>query len=69
MRDAVRMDIGDTGLLNYVSKSMNNVLIGGHFIFCLVNPKIRILEYSIVELGKENRTLRFIDALVTVMVE
>ena len=54
MRDTVKMHIGDTSLLNYVSKSMNNVLIGGHFIFYLVNPKIRILEYSVVELGKEN---------------
>ena len=32
MRDAARMHIGDTGLLNYVLKSINNVLIGGHVI-------------------------------------
>ncbi|EEF28910.1 PHD finger protein MALE MEIOCYTE DEATH 1 [Ricinus communis] len=56
VRDAARMHIGDTGLLDYVLKSMNNVIIGGHVVRRAVNPKTKILEYSIDELGKENRS-------------
>lgn len=50
-RDAARMHIGDTGLLDYVLKSMNNVIVGSHLVRRAVNPKTRILEYSIDELG------------------
>ncbi|GMY38214.1 PHD finger protein MALE MEIOCYTE DEATH 1 [Fagus crenata] len=51
LRDAARFHIGDTGLLDYVLKSMNNVIVGSHVVCRTVNPTTRILEYSIHELG------------------
>nr|XP_023897065.1 PHD finger protein MALE MEIOCYTE DEATH 1-like [Quercus suber]POE55257.1 phd finger protein male meiocyte death 1 [Quercus suber] len=50
LRDAARLHIGDTGLLDYVLKSMNNVIVGSHVVCRTVNPTTRILEYSIHEL-------------------
>ena len=52
VRDAARMHIGDTGLLDYVLKSMNNVIVGNHVVRRSVNPATRILEYTLRELGK-----------------
>ncbi|KAJ0042424.1 hypothetical protein Pint_18264 [Pistacia integerrima] len=51
LRDAARMQIGDTGLLDYVLKSMNNVIVGDHIVCRAVNPRTRLLEYTIHELG------------------
>ncbi|CAM8954704.1 unnamed protein product [Rhodiola kirilowii] len=51
LRDAARMHIGDTGLLDYVLKSMNNVIVGSYLVRRAVNPTTRILEYSIREIG------------------
>ncbi|KAM7277868.1 hypothetical protein ACFE04_005002 [Oxalis oulophora] len=53
VRDAARLHIGDTGLLDYVLKSLNNVIIGNYIVYRAVNPMTRILEYSIRELGNE----------------
>ncbi|WCJ25171.1 RING/FYVE/PHD zinc finger superfamily protein [Euphorbia peplus] len=55
VRDAARMFIGDTGLLDYVLKSMNNVIIGSYVVRRKVNPTTKILEYSIDEYGNEER--------------
>ena len=55
VRDAARLHIGDTGLLDYVLKSMNNVIVGSHIVCRAVNPSTRVLEYTIHELG--NRVL------------
>ncbi|CAL0315703.1 unnamed protein product [Lupinus luteus] len=51
VRDAARLHIGDTGLLDYVLKSLNNVIVGNHVIRRMVNPYSRILEYTIHEIG------------------
>lgn len=51
VRDSARLHIGDTGLLDYVLKSMNNVVVGNHIIRRAVNPMTRILEYTIHDLG------------------
>lgn len=53
VRDAARLHIGDTGLLDYVLKSMNNVIVGNYVVRRMVNSSTRILEYSIHELGKK----------------
>uniref|UniRef100_A0A6N2N743 PTC1-like winged helix-turn-helix domain-containing protein n=1 Tax=Salix viminalis TaxID=40686 RepID=A0A6N2N743_SALVM len=37
VRDAARLHIGDTGLLDYVLKSMNNVIVGSHIVCRAVN--------------------------------
>ncbi|XP_021893728.1 PHD finger protein MALE MEIOCYTE DEATH 1 [Carica papaya] len=56
VRDAARMRIGDTGLLDYVLKSMNNVIVGRYIVRRAVNPATRILEYTIHELADGFRT-------------
>ncbi|TKY56679.1 PHD finger protein MALE MEIOCYTE DEATH 1 [Spatholobus suberectus] len=52
VRDAARLHIGDTGLLDYVLKSLNNVIVGNYVVRRMVNPSTRILEYTIHDLGK-----------------
>lgn len=52
VRDAARMHIGDTGLLDYVLKSMHNVIIGSDIVRRAVNPATRLLEYTIREYSK-----------------
>ncbi|XP_060183792.1 PHD finger protein MALE MEIOCYTE DEATH 1 [Lycium barbarum] len=49
-RDAARLHIGDTGLIDYVLKSMNNVIVGGYVVRRAVNRATRVLEYTIQEL-------------------
>ncbi|KAF2295538.1 hypothetical protein GH714_033160 [Hevea brasiliensis] len=58
VRDAARLHIGDTGLLDYVLKSMNNVIVGTHIVRRAVNPTTKILEYSIDELDGGIRPVR-----------
>ncbi|KAJ0007026.1 hypothetical protein Pint_30243 [Pistacia integerrima] len=40
VRETARKQIGDTGLLDYVLKSMNNVIVGDHIVRRVVNPSI-----------------------------
>ncbi|EOA34956.1 hypothetical protein CARUB_v10020044mg [Capsella rubella] len=51
VRDSARLHIGDTGLLDYVLKSMHNVVIGNVLVRRYVDPITRILHYTIQELG------------------
>ncbi|CAN1351656.1 PHD finger protein MALE MEIOCYTE DEATH 1 [Linum perenne] len=55
VRDAARMHVGDTGLLDYVLKSMNNVVIGTSVVRRAVNPRTRILQYTIFDLISEKQ--------------
>ena len=56
VRDAARLYIGDTGLLDYVLKSMNNVIVGNFVVQRQLNQLKRILEYTIRELGEASPT-------------
>ncbi|KAL3525039.1 hypothetical protein ACH5RR_013411 [Cinchona calisaya] len=49
VRDAARQQIGDTGLIDYVLKSLNNVLVGGYKVKRMVNGGTRKLDYTIQE--------------------
>ncbi|KAL4196113.1 hypothetical protein AMTRI_Chr04g244420 [Amborella trichopoda] len=51
VRDAARGRIGDTGLLDFVLKSLNNCAVGPHLIRRTVNPKTKVLEYSLSSLS------------------
>lgn len=53
-RDAAQLQIGDTGLIDYVPKSMNNVVVGGLVVRRTVNKSTRILEYTIEEMGSDS---------------
>ncbi|XP_010511544.1 PREDICTED: PHD finger protein MALE MEIOCYTE DEATH 1 [Camelina sativa] len=50
VRDSARLHIGDTGLLDYVLKSMHNVVVGNVLVRRYVDPVTRILHYTIQEL-------------------
>uniref|UniRef100_A0A2P2JZ08 Zinc finger PHD-type domain-containing protein n=2 Tax=Rhizophora mucronata TaxID=61149 RepID=A0A2P2JZ08_RHIMU len=47
LRDAVREHIGDTGLIDYVLKSINKVTVGNRTIHRAINPTTRLLEFSL----------------------
>ncbi|XP_043722087.1 PHD finger protein MALE MEIOCYTE DEATH 1 [Telopea speciosissima] len=49
VRDAARLQIGDTGLLDFVLKSLNNFIVGNHVVRRAINPSTRVLEYTIDE--------------------
>ncbi|GFQ03262.1 phd finger protein male meiocyte death 1 [Phtheirospermum japonicum] len=46
-RDAARLHIGDTGLIDHVLKVMNNVIVGNVIVRRAVNRCTKILEYTI----------------------
>lgn len=47
VRDAARVYIGDTGLLDYVLKSLGNRVVGDYIVRRAVNPITKVLEYSL----------------------
>jgi hypothetical protein len=51
LRDAARVHIGDTGLLDHVLKSLDNVIVGTHVVCRTKNPRTHILEFSLREVG------------------
>ncbi|KAI3996729.1 hypothetical protein MKX01_041029 [Papaver californicum] len=46
LRDAARVHIGDTGLLDFVLKSSDNLLVGEYFVRRDRNPETRTLEFT-----------------------
>ncbi|KAG8496984.1 hypothetical protein CXB51_008209 [Gossypium anomalum] len=61
LRDAARMHIGDTGLLDYVLKSMNNVIVGCHIVRRGINSA-RVLEYTIDDVDNPVKDLKLLEA-------
>ncbi|CAI9110277.1 OLC1v1010271C2 [Oldenlandia corymbosa var. corymbosa] len=55
VRDAARQQIGDTGLIDYVLKSLNNVVVGDYIVKRMVNKTTRKLEYMIEEVKNTNK--------------
>uniref|UniRef100_A0ACD6A8F5 Uncharacterized protein n=1 Tax=Avena sativa TaxID=4498 RepID=A0ACD6A8F5_AVESA len=49
LRDAARRDIGDTGLLDFVIKSVGDTIVGNHVVRRLPNATTRILQFSLEE--------------------
>ncbi|GLJ46644.1 hypothetical protein SUGI_0982890 [Cryptomeria japonica] len=49
VRDVARGRIGDTGLLDFVLKSLGNRVVGRHVVLRAINPVTKILEYSLQE--------------------
>nr|GLL18976.1 PHD finger protein MALE MEIOCYTE DEATH 1 [Ipomoea trifida] len=56
VRDAARVHIGDTGLIDHVLKSMNNVIVGSYVVHRAVNRATRVLEYTLQELKNRDQT-------------
>lgn len=51
VRDAARVYIGDTGLLDFVLKSLGNRVVGSHVVRRAVNPITKVLEYSLEDVN------------------
>ncbi|XP_022156066.1 PHD finger protein MALE STERILITY 1 [Momordica charantia] len=47
VRDAARMYIGDTGLLDFVLKSLGNHVVGNYLVRRTLNPVTKVLEYCL----------------------
>ncbi|KAJ7527944.1 hypothetical protein O6H91_16G077100 [Diphasiastrum complanatum] len=54
VRDAARVYIGDTGLLDFVLKSLGNRVVGGHVVRRAVNPITKVLEYSLEDVNSSS---------------
>ncbi|KAL8248864.1 hypothetical protein R6Q59_005732 [Mikania micrantha] len=66
-RDTARLHIGDTGLIDYVLKSMNNVIVGGYVVRRAVNSHTGVLEYSLQELDQSDHNKEPIDRVDSVI--
>lgn len=53
VRDAARLTIGDTGLLDFVLKSLGNCIVGNHVVRRTSNPATRVLEFRLEEIPDE----------------
>lgn len=51
VRDAARNYIGDTGLLDYVLKSLGNHIVGNYIVRRMVNPVTKVLEYCLEDIS------------------
>ncbi|XP_062212217.1 PHD finger protein MALE MEIOCYTE DEATH 1-like [Phragmites australis] len=49
VRDASRGAIGDTGLLDFVIKSLSDTIVGNHIVRRVPDPKKRVLHFSLEE--------------------
>ncbi|KAF6171436.1 hypothetical protein GIB67_028087, partial [Kingdonia uniflora] len=49
VKDAARLHIGDTGLLDFVIKSINNYIVGNYVVLRTLYPSTRVLEFTINE--------------------
>ncbi|KAI4385851.1 hypothetical protein MLD38_003841 [Melastoma candidum] len=53
VRDAARAYIGDTGLLDFVLKSLGNHMVGHFLVRRCLNPVTKVLEYCLEDMSKE----------------
>lgn len=51
VRDAARAYIGDTGLLDFVLKSLGNHVVGNHVVRRAMNPVTKVLEYCLEDVS------------------
>ncbi|KAK1313794.1 PHD finger protein MALE STERILITY 1 [Acorus calamus] len=55
VRDAARIYIGDTGLLDFVLKSLGDHVVGNHMVRRTVNPATKVLEYCLEDVAADAR--------------
>ncbi|KAL0409061.1 UNVERIFIED_CONTAM: PHD finger protein MALE STERILITY 1 [Sesamum radiatum] len=52
VRDVARAYIGDTGLLDFVLKSLGNHMVGKYFVRRCLNPVTKVLEYCLEDVSR-----------------
>ncbi|KAF8021171.1 hypothetical protein BT93_G1565 [Corymbia citriodora subsp. variegata] len=55
LRDAVRLYIGDTGLIDFVIKNIDNTIVGSQMVRRKMNPQTKTLVFTVQEVGKEEK--------------
>lgn len=50
VRDAARLHIGDTGLIDFVIKSLGDCAVGNQLVIRAMNPSTRVGEYTVKDL-------------------
>ncbi|KAI3408474.1 PHD domain-containing protein [Psidium guajava] len=55
LRDAVRLYIGDTGLIDFVIKNIDNTIVGSRIVRRKMNPRTKTLEFTVQEAGKAEK--------------
>ncbi|KAK3421428.1 hypothetical protein EUGRSUZ_G02081 [Eucalyptus grandis] len=55
LRDAVRLYIGDTGLIDFVIKNIDNTIVGSQIVRRKMNPQTKTLVFTVQEVGKEEK--------------
>ncbi|KAL8105772.1 PHD finger protein MALE STERILITY 1 [Apium graveolens] len=54
VRDSARAYIGDTGLLDFVLKSLGNHIVGNYLVRRCLNPVTKVLEYCLEDISNVN---------------
>ncbi|XP_058109014.1 PHD finger protein MALE MEIOCYTE DEATH 1 [Magnolia sinica] len=54
VRDAARLHIGDTGLIDFVLKSLGNCIVGDCVVVRAANPTTRVLQYTVKDTTTSN---------------
>uniref|UniRef100_A0A7N0V9P5 Zinc finger PHD-type domain-containing protein n=2 Tax=Kalanchoe fedtschenkoi TaxID=63787 RepID=A0A7N0V9P5_KALFE len=67
VRDAARVYIGDTGLLDFVLKSLGNRIVGNFLVRRCLNPLTKVLEYCLEDVSnmfptQENMVMNKVNA-------
>ncbi|MQM08469.1 hypothetical protein Taro_041326 [Colocasia esculenta] len=57
VREAARAYVGDTGLLDFVLKSLGNQVVGNYVVRRMVNPATKILQYCLEDVSGEMATV------------
>ncbi|KAL3635903.1 hypothetical protein CASFOL_020450 [Castilleja foliolosa] len=52
VRDMARAYVGDTGLLDFVLKSLGNHMVGKYFVRRCLNPVTKVLEYCLEDVSR-----------------
>lgn len=58
LRDAVRLYIGDTGLIDFALKHIANTIVGNQVILRYVNPSTRTLEFMLQDASTTTRAVK-----------
>ncbi|KAJ0008317.1 hypothetical protein Pint_30157 [Pistacia integerrima] len=49
-REEARKQIGDTSLLDHISKYMNNIIVDDHIVYHAMNPSVEIMEPNSIQI-------------------
>ncbi|KAL4575639.1 hypothetical protein LXL04_022490 [Taraxacum kok-saghyz] len=63
LRESARQFIGDTGLIDFVLKSINVLLFDNYIVRRVVNPFTKLVEFEIHEMGDDPKNIKSVSSL------